>query len=243
MGEYPWFRIRFKNGREGYKWGGILCSFGDPIPGIAGQCGNTSSLSGGGNTNTQRGPFGTDPLDYPIEAASGGGIVRSGPGMEFQKVTSLREFEPITVVGLAGVTMNGYPWYTIEFRGGQTGYHWGGLVCSTGRPFVGTFDTCANYRASLSGNNSSGNSGNSGGGGNNVEYSCNEGIPLQVSFRDENGQSFALFSHDSGPVIRVESVRTGSGFHYTNGFHELRGKGSQVILFEGGQSLDECESN
>ncbi|MBX3530373.1 MAG: SH3 domain-containing protein [Rhizobiaceae bacterium] len=35
---YLWFRIEYRNGREGYHWGGIICSVGDQIPGTYEQC-------------------------------------------------------------------------------------------------------------------------------------------------------------------------------------------------------------
>ncbi len=38
MGDYPWFKIQFKNGRIGYKWGGILCAKGTPVVGIFESC-------------------------------------------------------------------------------------------------------------------------------------------------------------------------------------------------------------
>lgn len=38
MNGYPWYRISFKNGRSGYKWGGILCGYGNEIGGTFGIC-------------------------------------------------------------------------------------------------------------------------------------------------------------------------------------------------------------
>lgn len=36
---YPWFRIAYRNGREGYKWGGILCARHDQAdPSLSGEC-------------------------------------------------------------------------------------------------------------------------------------------------------------------------------------------------------------
>ena len=31
MNGYPWYRISYKDGRVGYQWGGILCSFGNQL--------------------------------------------------------------------------------------------------------------------------------------------------------------------------------------------------------------------
>lgn len=66
-------------------------------------------------------------------AASWGGVVRSGPGMRHRRLTSLRERERIKLLENTGVMMNGYPWFRIRFRGGRTGYQWGGIICSRGQ--------------------------------------------------------------------------------------------------------------
>nr|WP_321442706.1 SH3 domain-containing protein [uncultured Cohaesibacter sp.] len=182
-----------------------------------------------------RGPF-------PLEAETGGGIVRSGPGTQYRRVTSLPEFTPIMVTGSTGVMFNGYPWFTIQYRGNRSGYMWGGIICSTRTPFQGTFDTCANYRASLQ-PQAKPRRQTPQVRRNTVNYSCNEGIPLRVTFFDDNRESYALYSHDSGPKIRVTQVRSGSGMRYTDGFHELSGKGGEISLIEGGQLIDRCFSN
>jgi len=176
---------------------------------------------------------------FPIAAASGGGVVRRGPSVKYDKITSTKEFEPITVVRNAGVDMGGYPWFEIRFRGGIKGYQWGGIICSTETPFAGTFDKCDNFRASLSGNTPPPPTAAE---QRHVTYSCNEGIPLIVTFVDRDDEHYALYSHDSGPKNRVNAVPTGSGFAYTNGFHELRGKGKNIDLIEGGNTLDRCTS-
>ena len=178
---------------------------------------------------------------FPIRPASGGGIVRGGPGTNFRKLTSLRQFEPLTVIANSGVMMNGYPWFEVRYRGGRRGFQWGGLICSTDRPFGGTFDTCANFRRSLQGSNTP--PAPKPQTRRQVSYSCNEGIPLNVIFVDDDRQSFAVYSHDSGPQIRVPAQPSGSGFAYSDGFNELRGKGNQIMLIEGGQTLDQCSAN
>ena len=191
-----------------------------------------------GHANTQ----GTGhSAGFPVQAASGGGIVRSGPGTNYRRLGSLRQFEPVTVMGDTGVMMNGYPWFEIQYRGGRRGYQWGGLICSTNRPFAGTFDTCANFRRSLQG--SSAPAPNNRQTRRRVSFSCNAGIPLVVTFVEDKDQSFAVYSHDSGPRIRVPQQRTGSGFSYSDGFNELRGKGRSLTLIEGGRTVDVCSAN
>ncbi len=178
---------------------------------------------------------------FPIRAASGGGVVRGGPGTNYRKLSSLRQFEALTVVANTGVMMNGYPWFQIRYRGGRNGYQWGGLICSTNRPFSGTFDTCANFRRTLQGSNSVPQTNQQT--RREVTYFCNEGIPLRVTFVEDSRQSFAVYSHDSGPQIRVPIQPSGSGFSYSDGFNELRGKGRGITLIEGGQTVDVCSAN
>ncbi len=35
---YPWWRIEFRGSREGYQWGGILCSLDEPMEGVYETC-------------------------------------------------------------------------------------------------------------------------------------------------------------------------------------------------------------
>lgn len=76
-----------------------------------------------------------------------------------------------------------------------------------------------------------------------VTFSCNEGIPLIVTFVDEGNESYALYSHDSGATIRLPVAVSGSGFRYSDGYHELRGKGSDIDLSEGGNVIDSCTAD
>ena len=73
-----------------------------------------------------------------------------------------------------------------------------------------------------------------------VSYSCNEGIPLVVTFVEEPSRSYAIYTHDGGPGIRVAAQVSGSGFSYSDGVNELRGKGGEIYLIEGGDVMDHC---
>lgn len=73
-----------------------------------------------------------------------------------------------------------------------------------------------------------------------VSYSCNEGIPLVVTFVEEPTRSYAIYTHDGGPSIRVAAQVSGSGFSYSDGVNELRGKGGEIYLIEGGDVMDHC---
>lgn len=76
------------------------------------------------------------------QAQSWGGIVRSGPSMESQRVASLGEGEQITLLEDSGVWMNDYKWFRIQYHGGQTGYQWGGIICGVGQEIPGAYKTC-----------------------------------------------------------------------------------------------------
>lgn len=101
------------------------------------------------STSAAAGP--APAFDYPMVAGTWGGIVRSGPGQNNDKVASLSEGEEVTLMGPpVPVTPNDYPWFKIAFRDGTMGYMWGGLLCSTGaeRPDLFKLCTFKPYRAS-----------------------------------------------------------------------------------------------
>lgn len=76
----------------------------------------------------------------PMYGRSLGGVVRSKPSMGSKKVASLKEGDRIEIVEDSGVTMNGYTWFKIRWRG-KTGYHWGGIFCSDAA-LGGAFEVC-----------------------------------------------------------------------------------------------------
>lgn len=78
----------------------------------------------------------------PFRAASWGGIVRDGPGMDYGKLGSLREKELVKVLERTDGFMNGFPWFKISYRDGKIGYHWGGIMCSLDAPRDGLLQTC-----------------------------------------------------------------------------------------------------
>ena len=74
-------------------------------------------------------------------AKSWGGIVRSGPGVNYAKIASLNEGERITVLQQTRQYYQDRPWFQISFRG-RTGYHWGGIICPIDRAVPGTYQVC-----------------------------------------------------------------------------------------------------
>ncbi len=89
----------------------------------------------------QQQPPQTGGVTFPFQARSWGGIVRSGPGTQYGKIASLNEREPITVLQQTGQYYQDRPWFKISFRG-RVGYHWGGIICPTGRTVPGTYQVC-----------------------------------------------------------------------------------------------------
>lgn len=81
--------------------------------------------------------------EFPMVAASWGGIVRSGPGQTFSKTDSLREGQPVTLMGRTDVMENGFPWFKIAYEGDGSGYQWGGILCSTGAERQDMYKTCS----------------------------------------------------------------------------------------------------
>ena len=75
-------------------------------------------------------------------AASWGGVVRATPGMDGQSLDSLGEGEAVHIIENTGVTMNGYTWFKIQYRGNRVGYQWGGIICGRNEPIDGAFSTC-----------------------------------------------------------------------------------------------------
>ena len=80
--------------------------------------------------------------DFPVEAKSWGGSVRSGPGIDYPKVGSLAEGQRIVLLSQSGAEFyQDLPWFEISWSG-KTGYHWGGIICPIGVAVPGTFQVC-----------------------------------------------------------------------------------------------------
>lgn len=100
----------------------------------AGSNANAEASSGSGETSAA--------ATQGIRAKSWGGVVRSGPGMDHQRLAGLAEGDPITLLERTDVEMNGYPWFKIRYGRNKTGYQWGGIICPIGKPLPGTFEVC-----------------------------------------------------------------------------------------------------
>jgi len=70
-----------------------------------------------------------------------------------------------------------------------------------------------------------------------VQYTCDEGLPMTVEFRESGGRGVASFSIDTSPFEDLPQVRSASGAKYTNGQNTLITKGrSATLLTPSGQT-------
>lgn len=84
-----------------------------------------------------------NPPPGPIEAASWGGIVRSGPGQNYRRLGTLEQGEHVMLLENTSQMFNGFPWWRIEFWGSREGYMWGGILCGlNGETIEGTYQSC-----------------------------------------------------------------------------------------------------
>jgi hypothetical protein len=74
-------------------------------------------------------------------ARSWGGHLRAGPGQEYKSLGLLAEGEPVTILERTDTLFQDYPWFRVDTAKGE-GYHWGGVLCSTGEPIDGVYLTC-----------------------------------------------------------------------------------------------------
>lgn len=64
MNGYPWIKIRFKEGHEGYQWGGILCGIDKPMDGLFETC--TAPLKRSFQKTTKSKSTGRDKIDICV---------------------------------------------------------------------------------------------------------------------------------------------------------------------------------
>jgi hypothetical protein len=68
-------------------------------------------------------------FEEPVPVTTYGGIVRSGPGHEYNKVTSMYKGDPVVLIAVTEIETKGFLWFQIRYRDGQDGYALGGLLC------------------------------------------------------------------------------------------------------------------
>ena len=91
-------------------------------------------------------PAPADPASagFPVWAGSRGGNVRNAPDPNAAKIGSTADGQTIELVGNAGGSYQGYPWFLIRMPDGSQGYLWGGGACSyPSAPRDGTNGFCS----------------------------------------------------------------------------------------------------
>lgn len=235
MRGYPWFKIRFKNNREGYQWGGILCSFGAAIDGVKGTCDKRAKGKNSGKKKKARKKL---ILEVPRLNALGlsiGGPVQSGPGENFGRLTSLMAFEPVLISGRANENRDGFDWFVVKYRGGQLGYQNGALLCSDNQLIVGMKGACSELRSVMNGTPklplvSKRPS----------VYLCKTGLTMSVTFADERGESYLEADYGGALKTRLVTQTHGPNLDFSNGIYELRGTNNSLKFFKNGALVDEC---
>ena len=91
-------------------------------------------------TIAQKASAGARTINLP--GFSLGGKIRSGPGLNFEQIGSVFGTKPITIVKDSGIVMDGYGWFEIKLDSGETGFQWGGILCSAGDPIPGVYERC-----------------------------------------------------------------------------------------------------
>jgi hypothetical protein len=84
----------------------------------------------------------TDGQAVGTRGQSLGGNLRNGPGMEYDRLTSLPEGAYLTIVANTGHSMNGYDWFEVRLDNGDVAFMWGGILCSIGTQVPGIFAAC-----------------------------------------------------------------------------------------------------
>ena len=163
-----------------------------------------------------------------IEAGSLGGNVRGKPGLDAKKLTKLEPGEKVILLESSGTELNGYPWFKIEFRDGETGHVWGGILCARKVAVDGVREQCPGYEITT---------------GTvtktkipvptktrMVHYECADGTHLVVRYETRGEEKSAVYSHDGYPEVNLAAVSSDRGEAYTDGENILRAVGRKAEL-------------
>lgn len=84
-------------------------------------------------------------IEITKEGASWGGVLRNGPGIEYDKIGFLTEGKLVIIERNTNVMFNGYPWFMISIYDTagnvKKGYQWGGILCAFDKR-DGVFQQC-----------------------------------------------------------------------------------------------------
>lgn len=81
-------------------------------------------------------------FDEPVAVSTYGGVVRSGPGFEHSKVTSMYKGDPVALLAVTDAETDGFMWFQIRYRDGLKGYALGGLLCPKEASIEGIQEIC-----------------------------------------------------------------------------------------------------
>ncbi|EAU40370.1 hypothetical protein FP2506_04050 [Fulvimarina pelagi HTCC2506] len=169
-------------------------------------------------------------MDVP--GRSYGGVVRSGPGLNYPQIASTRLNDDITLLQRSA-RMDDYNWFQIRLSNGLVGYQFGGLFCAHSEE-SGVLTICGSeLDAQLSGypaRTATTPQPQPQPRQTIVEYSCNEGIPLIARYVDEPDGTVAYVSHDSYPEVRLPQIVSGSGIQFQSGPNWFGGKGREMSI-------------
>jgi len=232
MNGYEWFEIRYRNGRTGYQWGGIMCSQ-NHYPTIFRVC-------DGPKLKVQ----GSPKVQPPVAPAGQPGV----NGYDAAKV--LHPGGSFTAVG-------GGQWQEADANGRVNFYfqeqsrdEWSVYLFDASRNvslkldlhrrqvLYGVGNAAKTVLYPITGSYAQGRSTTPPARSNTVHYTCEEGLPLTVTYV-ESGRAHVLFTIDGSPEKRLDVAVSGSGSRYTNGRYTLYSKGNTAIL-ENPSGLDKC---
>jgi len=105
-------------------------------------------------------------------------------------------------------------------------------MCAVGAPRDGLFEVCPT-KAGAPGVATA-----AGGVVGPINFSCDEGIPLVVTYDNRAATSAATVTHDTVLTVRLKQVVSGSGTQYSDGRYTLHSKGDAAVFSWGdGQHL------
>ena len=254
MNGYEWFRIQYGNGNIGYQWGGLICSERD-YPGILTTC--DRGLNDVSPPVHQQPQF--DPPQTPQPAPSPTPEPTSPMPVGVDGYSVSQVFHSAGSFSDAGGgnwdELNGQGRVSFRFveRGRnessvflydasrsvsiQLDLQTGQILYAEGDGPKRQLYTITNAIADAQPKEPQQPQDP---GGNLVQYTCDEGIPLTVSYHNE-GEGYAVVTIDGSPERRLEQVRSGSGARYTDGLYSLHSKGNSAIL-ESPTGSDQCST-
>lgn len=231
MDGYEWFEIRYRNGRIGYQWGGIMCSQ-NPYPTIFRVCDgprlqtDAPVRSNPPVTSQPTAPAGVNGFTVGAVLHSGGSFNNVGSGQwqetdaqgrvsfHFREVSrdewSVYLFDASRNVSLQLDLHRGQVLYGVGAEPKRALYSITGSFAQAGAPQTGSGQPQPANEIT-------------------VRYTCAEGLPLTVTYVN-SGNGHAIFSIDGSPGERLEQVVSGSGSQYTNGRFTLFTKGNSATL-------------